>query len=469
MGVERDIHITYADKPFHLRLSESQSSDEIYATIRKAAAVDGSIAIKVYSDSGALIPIGPHMPANDATSKYKMVIPQGRNKPTPTESRIVEALRATNAILTNVPSLKQNMSTVKSRIELDASSHLVNYSANDPALKPAMLKVAKLQLALDDTQVAPKPVFSQEVLEHLKHPTFDIWQWNDHELMTLIEWMFEDLQLISEFSLDVQKLGRFLSCVRHGYNSNPFHNFRHCFCVTQMVYGILYVTGVHKKLTSLEKLILLISAIGHDLDHPGYNNAYQINASTDLSIVYNDISPLENHHAAVLFTLLKNDSLNFLASLSSVQYKDLRKSVIGCILATDMAKHGEILAKFKGYAENFDFGDASQRQILLQLIIKCADISNEVRPKHVAEPWVDKLLEEFFGQSDREKREGLPTAPFMDRDKVTKPSAQVGFIGFVMIPLYELMSKVLPNMDNTLLQPIRRAHEYYKSMLEKKE
>ena len=51
-------------------------------------------------------------------------------------------------------------------------------------------------------------------------------------------------------------------------------------------------------------------------------------------------------------------------------------------------------------------------------------ISNEVRPKHVSEPWVDNLLEEFFGQSDLEKKEGLPTAPFMDREKVTKPSAQ---------------------------------------------
>jgi hypothetical protein len=58
------------------------------------------------------------------------------------------------------------------------------------------------------------------------------------------------------------------------------------------------------------------------------------------------------------------------------------------------------------------------------MIMKCSDISNEVRPKHISEPWVDNLLEEFFHQSDTEKAEGLPTAPFMDREKVTKPSAQ---------------------------------------------
>lgn len=42
----------------------------------------------------------------------------------------------------------------------------------------------------------------------------------------------------------------------------------------------------------------------------------------------------------------------------------------------------------------------------------------------MADKWVDNLLEEFFTQSDKEKLEGLPTAPFMDREKVTKPSAQ---------------------------------------------
>ena len=45
-------------------------------------------------------------------------------------------------------------------------------------------------------------------------------------------------------------------------------------------------------------------------------------------------------------------------------------------------------------------------------------------------------------QSDREKSEGLPVAPFMDRDKVSKPTAQIGFIKFVLIPLFELLNKV---------------------------
>ena len=38
--------------------------------------------------------------------------------------------------------------------------------------------------------------------------------------------------------------------------------------------------------------------------------------------------------------------------------------------------------------------------------------------------------------------EGLPVAPFMDRDKVTKPTAQIGFIKFVLIPMFETMARV---------------------------
>ena len=60
----------------------------------------------------------------------------------------------------------------------------------------------------------------------------------------------------------------------------------------------------------------------------------------------------------------------------------------------------------------------------------------------VSEPWVDCLLEEYFIQSDKEKQEGLPVAPFMDRDKVTKPASQIGFIHNVLIPIFEQMAQV---------------------------
>ena len=37
----------------------------------------------------------------------------------------------------------------------------------------------------------------------------------------------------------------------------------------------------------------------------------------------------------------------------------------------------------------------------------------------------------------------------MDRDKVSKPSSQVGFISFVLIPLVQALVKLFPILDVT--------------------
>ncbi|EGF76813.1 hypothetical protein BATDEDRAFT_28314 [Batrachochytrium dendrobatidis JAM81] len=314
---------------------------------------------------------------------------------------------------------------------------------------------------------APRYIFTEHTKEWLKSPTFDNWQWDDNELLGLFELMFVEMGLVEEFKIDLGVLRRFLSVVRENYNNNPFHNFKHSFCVTQMMYGLINVTKLIDKLKPVEKLILTVACIGHDLDHPGYNNSYQINAKTEMAIVYNDNAPLEMHHAAFLFGILKRPDCNIFAGFSDSVYREARRGIIRCILSTDMAKHGDLLAQFKKVSDSFNYDDAENRALLISLVIKCADISNEVRPPSVAEPWVNCLLEEFFSQSDREKADGLPNAPFMDREKVTKPSAQIGFIAYVMIPMYELVGKVLPNMDKHILHPIRASLNFYKHLLEK--
>ena len=67
--------------------------------------------------------------------------------------------------------------------------------------------------------------------------------------------------------------------------------------------------GLKETFTMIEKLSLLVAAVGHDLDHPGFNNAYQMNALTQLAIAYNDSSPLENHHCGILI-LMSNALFN---------------------------------------------------------------------------------------------------------------------------------------------------------------
>uniref|UniRef100_A0A3Q2EC95 High affinity cGMP-specific 3',5'-cyclic phosphodiesterase 9A n=1 Tax=Cyprinodon variegatus TaxID=28743 RepID=A0A3Q2EC95_CYPVA len=218
------------------------------------------------------------------------------------------------------------------------------------------------------------------------------------------------------------------------------------------------------KVENVDLLIMLTSAVCHDLDHAGYNNAYQINARTELALRYNDISPLENHHCAVAFEILQKKESNIFRNLSSDQYKRIREGIIKCILATDMTRHNEILNKFKSILHGFDFSNKEHKDLLMMVLIKVSDISNEARPMEVAEPWLDCLLQEFFNQSDVEKLEGLPVSPFMDRDKVTKPSSQIGFIRFVLLPLFVELANLFPCLEHHIIDPVRKALDYYTEM-----
>ncbi|KAI4805168.1 hypothetical protein KUCAC02_009796 [Chaenocephalus aceratus] len=282
--------------------------------------------------------------------------------------------------------------------------------------------------------------------------------------MVLLQVMYTDLDFIAAFNIEPAVLHHFLFEVYRRYNNIPFHNFKHCFCVTQMMYGLIWLTDLKSKMDSEDLLIMLTSAVCHDLDHAGYNNAYQINARTELALRYNDISPLENHHCAIAFEILEKTESNIFRNLSMNQYKRIREGIIKCILATDMTRHNDILNKFKSILTAFDFTNKEHREVLMMILIKVSDISNEARPMEVAEPWLDCLLQEFYNQSDVEKLEGLPVTPFMDRDKVNKPSSQTGFIRFVLLPLFIELANLFPCLEQHIIHPVRKALDYYTEM-----
>ncbi|KAL3886688.1 hypothetical protein ACJMK2_026667, partial [Sinanodonta woodiana] len=217
-------------------------------------------------------------------------------------------------------------------------------------------------------------------------------------MLSLLEHMYHDLELVQEFNINPITLKRWLLCVQENYRNNPFHNFRHCFCVTQMMYGMIHLCELWDRMSREDLGILLTAAICHDVDHPGYNNTYQINARTELAIRYNDMSPLENHHCAVAFQILSNPECNIFANIDKDKYKRVRAGITMLILATDMARHGEIMEGFKSKVVKFDFKSKEHIDTLKMVLIKCCDISNEVRPMEVSEPWVDCLLEEYFNQ-----------------------------------------------------------------------
>lgn len=96
----------------------------------------------------------------------------------------------------------------------------------------------------------------------------------------------------------------------------------------------------------------------------------QINAQTELALRYNDISPLENHHCSVAFRILEDPECNIFRNLSCETYKKIREGMIRCILATDMARHNDIVNQFKEITPYFDKNNKAHVNLVSRKLTK---------------------------------------------------------------------------------------------------
>lgn len=60
---------------------------------------------------------------------------------------------------------------------------------------------------------------------------------------------------------------------------------------------------------------------------------------TELAVLYNDQSILENHHVSKAFQMLRKKKLNFLDKMSEKDFKTFRKISIKLVLMTDPSNH----------------------------------------------------------------------------------------------------------------------------------
>jgi len=130
-------------------------------------------------------------------------------------------------------------------------------------------------------------------------------------------------------------------------------------------------------------LVLLISAMGHDVGHPGVNNMFLVRVKATVAQLYNDHSVLESFHCALYSQLLRR----FWPSVGNDTA--IRKLMISSILATDMTLHGQYTKQLDVFRDFWDENDRSitswdeatletNRELLSCLIIKCGDICNVV-------------------------------------------------------------------------------------------
>lgn len=203
-----------------------------------------------------------------------------------------------------------------------------------------------------------------------------------------------------------------------------------------------------------DALTLLITAIGHDVGHPGVNNAFLVNLNAPLAQLYNDQSVLESFHCAAYSQILRR------YWPTVFENKEMRKLLTSSILATDMQLHFDYMKKM-GWAQEkiahnpqLDTWDhktrEEHRRLFCSLLIKCADISNVARPFATAAKWADILTDEFARQASMEEELQIPSALFAPpvRDSIIElGKSQIGFMNLFALPLFQGVRDLMPAMN----------------------
>ena len=257
--------------------------------------------------------------------------------------------------------------------------------------------------------------------------------------------------------MDPTEVISFFRLVERGYHhGNPYHNALHACDVTQAMYVFCQQSAILPYLTPLELLAALVAAVSHDLDHPGVNEKFLVSTGSHLAVLYDNVSVLENHHWRSAVASFVDSGLS--KCLSESQFTEFVDLVRSLILATDISRQQEFLTQFRFFLDSRELNLAlpHHRHFILQIGIKCADISNPCRTWNVSRLWSLRACEEFFRQGDLERELGLPLTPICDRFNVTVAKVQVGFYTFVVEPLFSEWDRFLSSdLTNEMLENFR--------------
>ncbi|XP_078054687.1 3',5'-cyclic-AMP phosphodiesterase 4C-like isoform X4 [Mustelus asterias] len=304
---------------------------------------------------------------------------------------------------------------------------------------------------------------------------FKLGEFSNHRPLTVAMYaIFKDRNLLKVFRIPVVTFITYMLTLEDHYRADvSYHNNYHAADVMQSTHVLLRSPALEAVFTDLEVLAAIFASAIHDVDHPGVSNQFLINTNSELALMYNDTSVLENHHLAVGFKLLQKDNCNIFQNLTKKQFQNLRKMTIDMVLATDMTKHMNLLADLKTMVETKKvtslgvllLDNYSDRIQVLQNMVHCADLSNPTKPLHLYRTWVDKVMMEFFQQGDQERERGMEISPMCDKHTASIEKSQVGFIDFIVHPLWETWADLVYPDAKEILDNLEDNRDWFHSMI----
>merc|ERR1712004_719270 len=102
---------------------------------------------------------------------------------------------------------------------------------------------------------------------------------------------------------------------------------------------------------------------------------------------------------------------------------------------------------------------------VLQNMVHCADLSNPTKPLELYRHWVDLIMEEFFRQGDLERESNMDISPMCDRENATIEKSQVGFIDYIVHPLWETWADLVHPDALDILNTLEDNRDWYHSQI----
>mmetsp|Transcript_43633 Transcript_43633/g.79550 ORF Transcript_43633/g.79550 Transcript_43633/m.79550 type:complete len:501 (+) Transcript_43633:92-1594(+) len=306
----------------------------------------------------------------------------------------------------------------------------------------------------EEERMGPRPSLAKIAYEYEQWDDvdmFEVCKRTSEPLTQVAVTLWDSCRLNDLCRTNREKVVEFFRALELNYKENPFHNGTHAADVT--LAGHYFWTRLSKRLpgyfTQVDLLVVLVATTIHDVAHPSVNNDYLVKTKDELAIQYNDRSVLENMHAATGFRIMRNMGVTLLEhNLPSPPAAALRSRVIDMVLATDMAKHKEVVEDLALQVSSSSSLHEVDKLVMEKHLVHMADLAHPLREMKQHREWTRRLSEEFFAQGDLEKKLGLqPMALF---DRVAAPpvsTGQVGFLTFVITPCWRVLHDILHPED----------------------
>ncbi|XP_056016556.1 cGMP-inhibited 3',5'-cyclic phosphodiesterase 3A-like isoform X7 [Ostrea edulis] len=385
--------------------------------------------------------------------------------------------------------LKENIDMAEDADEEDESELVTEEVIVKPSVTSPTVNSVKIPWEIEN--IDDCELLHIHRLNEWDYPIFELANQCSDTILSKVGYkLFLEVGLFETFRIPVTPFLQYFHALEQGYRDKPYHNRIHA---TDVLHGVYYLTtqpipgftqvntsnmfsrngsssdsgtysdvdNAERCLTNransfvsedygimggnfpaLELMALYTAAAMHDFDHPGRTNAFLVATNAKEAVLYNDRSVLENHHAAQAWSLFMKEPVlyNFLCGLEAAEFKRFRFLVIENILATDLKRHFEILAEFNAKvndedAVGLDWTSETDRLLMMQMVIKLADINGPAKRHELHVHWTERISEEFYEQGDEEARLGMPISPYMDRRIPQLSKLQETFINHLVGPL----------------------------------